>query len=350
MSDLLTVQLPQVGYDLSHRRHFFEAVERDPGVRVVRSAGERFDVTFVGSGRPGLGVHWYNADPHTLACEIEEGIAPFLDARMVSLLPLAGLGRVVDYLHSPMGWVADIKKMNPNRYIPSLDTCDILLVPMFELFKTVLQPRLKHAKLLWKPWGVPGWIFHPPAVDHRPVDVFFQGSESFFYPLRVLMLQRLHQEARAGAVTLNHVPRMTHEDDAAFRADYAKFDDHQRSYADSLRRAKVFPFCPGVGAYPVQKYLEAMACGCLVVAPLPRDAELLGFVDGKTTVDCGPDDFMEKIYHYLQHEDERRAIADRAAELVLQRYTCEAQVRTVMGQLRQVLDGAAVESLDGGFR
>lgn len=343
----ITVCLPAPVFDLGHRRHFFEAVAKNPEVRVVNADNEEIDICFWMHSQARLNVLWSLSDPHSMACEIEEGLAPFLDERMIAVLEPAGFKKAEEYLRSLSGWLADIHKMNPDPQIPGIDKFDIVLVPMFDLFRQTILPHLHHAKLWWKPWGVPGWIFYPPAEDRRSVDVF-TGPGGHFYPLRTFMLRRLQQEAQAG-LKLHYSPGLTREVKDRFKTDCPAFDAHQKWYADSIRDAKVFAFCPGVCGYPVQKYLEAMACGCLVVAPLPRDAERLGFVDGHTMVDCGPDDFMEKIHYYLQHEGERQAITDAAAELVRQKYTCEAQVKDMIGKLRRVLAGEPIESLEGAI-
>lgn len=343
----ITVCLPAPAFDLGHRRHFFEAVAKDPEARVVGADEEEIDICFWVHSRAKLSVLWSLSDPHSMAWEIEERLVPFLDERMITVLKPAGFEKVEEYLHSPSGWLADIRKMNPDPQIPGIDKFDVVLVPMFDLFQRTILPCLHHAKLWWKPWGVPGWIFYPPAEDRRSVDVF-AGSGGYFYPLRTLMLQRFQQEMQAG-LRLHHFPGLTREVCNGFKNDCSAFDAHQKWYADSIRDAKVFAFCPGVCGYPVQKYLEAMACGSLVVAPLPRDAERLGFIDGHTIVDCGPDDFMEKINYYLQHEEERRAITDTAAELVRQKYTCEAQVKDMIGKFKRVLAGEPIESLDGAI-
>lgn len=312
------------------------------------------DVSMGAGGDARLHAHLYRADPHSLVGEIGCGMAPFVDQRMLDILPRVGLADHARHIMSPDGWAANIAKMNPTPQIPRLDAFDIICVPMYDPYCVVLKPLLRHARLLRVPMAGPASIFHMPVEESRPIDVFFIGSVGGYYPMRVLMTRALHAECPTGpnarsSMKFWHGQSPTATEIEAFAADFRLFDVHQRWYADCMRRSKIFPMCGGVGNCPVQKFFEAMACGCLVVAPLPRDADLLGFVDGETMVACDADNFMEKIRYYVDHDAERRRITANAYNLVTRNHSCEARAAILVRQFQEILDGAPAESVDRGL-
>lgn len=330
----MRIRLPAVGLDFSHRRHFFEAVARHPRVQVVAGQDEAdvaFDLT-----PAGLHVLRDSADPHAHAPGVGS-IEPFLDPRMMHMVPLVASAAEVQFIRDR--WLHDIAVMNPRPAIAGMDDYDVILVNMRDLSDVVLRPRLARANLLWAPWGVPASIFRPGPHAERLHDVFLIASRFYMYPLRRMMDATLSQEAAAGRLRLRRELPYNREALELWRSDYRLFDLHQQWYAEALRRSRIHAFCPGILGYPVQRYLETMACGALVVAPLPRDSERYGFVDGETMVDCDETDFLAKVHYYLAHEDERRRIADNAADLARERLTCEAVAGMVVGALEGIADG-----------
>lgn len=349
---MLTLRLPSAGFDQTHRRHFIEALAVTPGVRIVpQDSREIADVDIETGFHAHIKARIYHNDPHALAFDCGGTIAPFLWAPEVDLLEKAGYGHRREHITSADGWAAAIVRGNPTSQVERLDAFDLVLAPMRDPYDVALAPKLEHAKLLRVPLSVPSRIFHPAALDGRFLDVFFLGAVCEYYPLRTIMLKALLAERGEPLMPRSALKTYvgegpTKEEWAAFREAPALFDEHQRWYAECLRNAKITAFGPGVGGYPVQKYYEAMACGCLVIAPLPRDAELLGFVDGETMVAVGADDFMDKIRRYAEDDAERRRITGNAAALVAANHTCEARARILMEQLTAIRDGASVEDVD----
>jgi glycosyltransferase involved in cell wall biosynthesis len=193
--------------------------------------------------------------------------------------------------------------------------------------------------------ALPSQTFQTTLNEARPVDVTFIGVADQHYPFRLIALSVLNGLRGVNVVYKFPDGARPHPcwwDDAAF-------DAHQVEYAGWLRQAKILVCDGSVFNYPVQKYFEAMACGCLVVAPLPRDAAVLGFVDGETMVAADPHNLLDKVGYYLTYPTERRRIVENAWRLVQKNYTCEAQVAIFIRKLRQILNGAPVASLNTGF-
>jgi spore maturation protein CgeB len=79
------------------------------------------------------------------------------------------------------------------------------------------------------------------------------------------------------------------------------------------------------GRFPVYqaspRIFEAMACGTLVISDNQRDVFSL-FKDGEHLIGFDhPDDLVEKIRYYLEHPEERKEIARRGRQEVLQNHT-----------------------------
>lgn len=338
----LSIRLPPTGLDFSHTRHFFEELAKDPSVVLADGV---VDVSF-GAGPCTRRAILYRADPHSLALEMGGDIGPLL-CDEVDLCTVAAGPASAEYIRAKNGWAKDIIVGNPTPQIPVLDTVDVICPPMRDPYDRILSPRLAHAKVLRTPFSVPSAIFYTVPGNPRPLDVFVNGACGGFYPLRMIMWAGLQRAAQEGSLKCMLRPYLTPQDRDVLQ-DVTRFDAHQMEYADCLRSAKVFPFSPGVCGYPVQKYFEAMACGCLVIAPIPRDATLLGFVDGETMVACDHTDYMDKIRYYVANDAERIRITENAHTLVQRNYTCEAAARILVRKLTQIRDGATVESVDGG--
>ena len=121
-------------------------------------------------------------------------------------------------------------------------------------------------------------------------------------------------------------------------------------YVKALNRSKIFCFdnvylnipqgdrqAPRI-RFAIEKWVEAMACGMLAMAPAPDYAEGLHFETDVNFVDVNTDNFMEKISYYLDNEDERRLIARRGKETVMKHHTVETRVKQLTDIFREALD------------
>jgi glycosyltransferase involved in cell wall biosynthesis len=89
------------------------------------------------------------------------------------------------------------------------------------------------------------------------------------------------------------------------------------------------------------RFLLGMSNGALVISePVYRPEP---FEHGRHYVSATVDEMPEVIDHYLRHEDERRAILERARRFVTEEYTLERAVRRILGFI-----GAALA--EGGAR
>jgi glycosyltransferase involved in cell wall biosynthesis len=336
--------------DFVHMRHLMEALRDHPeSAHVDGSDGADFAIYGrMGRRRPGAAkmgnadhsFRIWRQDPQTAIADI--GRDALLDPAQFALL---------ESIPDAKSFIGGFLKGNlrslgqewpPGTVATDMDKFDYLGTVREPWDQGVLQ-QLNHAKWLWLPMSVPGEIFHATGSEDRPVDAFWLGALTWFYPLRMKMTGRLphmginYQQAPLKTLDVPFLKRA--------KKDPSLWDKHQRWYADQLRQAKAMCLCGSIFNYPVQKYFESMACGCLVLAPVPRNANLLGFKDGETMVEVNTENWEDRLRYFLDHEDERRFITDNALDLVRRRFTCEASAGHLIKKLASVMDGADVETL-----
>jgi Glycosyl transferases group 1 len=87
--------------------------------------------------------------------------------------------------------------------------------------------------------------------------------------------------------------------------------------------------------YPIDvslRFAEAMAGGALFITMLPSEMNVLGFQDGIHFVGVQfEDEICEVARYYLDHETERRRIAEAGREKVLREHTYDCRVKQLMG-------------------
>lgn len=176
----------------------------------------------------------------------------------------------------------------------------------------------------------------PYAVDfrhfkdlglNRDIDVFCSGSFSRkHHPLR----RRLLEVAPS------------HKDIKFYLSSGHKLSFNE--YVQKLNQSKIFCFDDVVATmdgekinFHIEKWVEAMSCGMLAMAPAPTYAEGLGFKDGYNFVDVNIDNFMAKIEYYLENEDERRRIANNGLETIRKLHSVETRVKQMVAIFRKSL-------------
>lgn len=95
-------------------------------------------------------------------------------------------------------------------------------------------------------------------------------------------------------------------------------------YVKAINEARILLTCSGTVKFPVMKYYEAMACGTLLLADKPLDAEELGFAAERNYVEL-PDDFRDEQLAEVMEHTTRVADAGEVArlgeELVVKRHS-----------------------------
>lgn len=168
-------------------------------------------------------------------------------------------------------------------------------------------------KTNWLPLSVDGNRFrnlHIPKI----YDYCLLGNlNPTVYPLRVKMLRYLLDKKANVALT------------PAYGDEYVK----------TINQSKMFLTCSGVCKFPVMKYYEAMACGAMLFADDPLDAEELGLKDGENYASVADIvDLAEESDWYTTHVEEAEEVARRGEELVRQRHTNEVRAKELYEMLK----------------
>lgn len=170
-------------------------------------------------------------------------------------------------------------------------------------------------KTKWLPLSVDGNRFRNLHIPKKYDYCLLGNMNPTVYPLRVKMLRYLLDYKKNAMVT----------------------PVYGKDYVEAINQSKMFLTCSGICKFPVMKYYEAMACGSLLVADEPMDAEELGFRAGENyaavedIVDLG-----EETDWYTTHVAEADEVARRGEELVRQRHTNEVRAKELYEMLKCV--------------
>lgn len=187
------------------------------------------------------------------------------------------------------------------------------------------------ARGYWLPWS-----FAPDRFYQRSprYDVAFIGNTNDrVYPLR--------SDIRAELLHLNDKYHI-------FTAESPKGKTFERtitgnlagdSYAKVLGRSRIFIFDCSKYRYPLQKFFEGLASGCLVMATKPMGAEALGLIDGLTYIEITKDDWKEKLHLYLENLDQGKKIADRGLRIAHKYHTHDVRAKQFVRYLENEFTG-----------
>lgn len=209
-----------------------------------------------------------------------------------------------------------------------------------------------------------GWELFLEAVNSRPFDLVFKRemAEGETYPENTHPLpfsfnfDRLPGKAPASlkyqvsfwAVESNPIRTKVLqllEDEFDCRANgtvrdqvFSKYKRKGKRYLEELASCAVVLNLPGAG-WDTLRYWEAPALGRLMISMRPRIAIPDDFVDGKEIVFCRDDlsDLVELCQYYLDHPEEREAIARAGAVKAREKHSDEARARYMLEIVSKLL-------------
>lgn len=335
---------PMGRVDYTHIRHFHMALLRSPRAEVTQDPAAEVDFTFGGHPDPrnGKRISYTTHDPHGLPGDFDP--RPLISQARLALLT----GPEQDCLRRSLeGTWAQINATGHSilKVMESLKI-DLLVLGARWPFRQCLAPKLRPPTQLMRcSLSVPEAIFYCAGSESRDVDAFFMGGVSIAHPVRLRMIPELraagdiHFVEQPVSGTYIHNTWPTPGD----------FDQHQLWYANWLRRTKIAPLDGSVWDWPTSRYFEAMACGALVIAPIPHDGDILGFRDGETMVATDGWNLMDRVRYYLEHEEERAKIAAAGAELVRKHHTCAARADQMIERLERFKAGESAAEIEADF-
>jgi hypothetical protein len=245
------------------------------------------------------------------------------------------------WLEAVYGWETWAKLMETvpvvARFDESMDRADLALPKRVPELKRWAHRHSYPAKQdadryggQWLPFGADSRMFKPTDDDgHVSPQAYELGFIGSMYPMRQKYFQNL----------VNELPP-----NLMFRAGQVIVQDlsgplkvaSTRLLAENYRRIKIFFCLPPVSRLLVAKVFEVMGCGTFLMYPeLPGDsADNMKIFQHEKHLVYYKGGFFKKnvkqILHYLEHEEEREAIAQAGCELVQSEYTLDVMLTKLL--------------------
>lgn len=228
---------------------------------------------------------------------------------------------------------SDAHDDNFERHIKFLNynKINIAALAVYESLVEKYQQRCPNTKFFRFNSGLEHTRFVDREYTDRPWDCSFVGSTGAnYYPLRVKIIKTLKQNQDI-KFYFRHLDVKT-----VTQTEWNTEIDNQ---VELLNRTKITPFSNGIYHYPIQRWHEGMACGCLVIAEKPLDAEALHFVPYYNYVPIDENHFIDQIRYYLEHEDERMKIVRNAKDTFLKYNTIEIRAKELLSKFTGLCNG-----------
>ena len=183
------------------------------------------------------------------------------------------------------------------------------------LFEEGLNGKVHHL-----PWSV---NVKKHTWKHKTIDVAFMGAISKPYPLRKNIFENFHSATKGYNVKCYISPA-----GSTYDRHVSKYKDAYvgERYAELLNKTKIMIFGCSIYRYPVQKYFESTASGCLVLSNEPSTAKQLGFIDNETYVDINQFDWETVLGYCLENYDSLKRIVRGGLKNTLMNHTHEKRV------------------------
>jgi hypothetical protein len=191
------------------------------------------------------------------------------------------------------------------------------------LFKEGFNGKIEHL-----PWSVNPQRFTP---EEKTVDAAFLGRVGGIYPLRVSIWEDMYYACRGYKIVRSLSPP-----GKTFNRDVNTIDHKYvgDKYSDLLNHTRIMLFGSSKHRYPVQKYFESAASGCLMLADKPATAKILGLKDGVNFVNINEYDWRDEVQYYLQDREACHRIAEAGYRNFLEKHTHEVRAKEFMEMLR----------------
>lgn len=204
---------------------------------------------------------------------------------------------------------------------------------IFSIYRDAFIRRFPEYKerMYWLPHFFNPAIFKDYGLD-REIDYLLLGKVEWYYPLRKKIVRMMNRIP--GFVYRKHpgYRNISEDEENAFVGE---------SYAREINRAKVFFTCDSNLHYPIIKYYEVLACRTLLLAPALKELMDLGFIPGKHFVEINKDNFLEKAKYYLEHEEERKKIAQQGYRMIHKKHTVSIRAAQLVSYIEEILDASA---------
>lgn len=184
-------------------------------------------------------------------------------------------------------------------------------------------------KAHWVPNSVNTEKFYPRK--EKKYDVAFIGAIYGCYPLRqriyndIFYVARGHKILRGGLA-----PRGVIKENADKSGDRCFVGD---AYAEALGSTRILIFDCSIYRYPVLKFFEGGASGCLVMSDAPAMAERLGFIPRVTYTEIAAHNWEDGLKFFLENPSEVKKIAGPGMKMVRKYHSHEARGKQFVSML-----------------
>lgn len=216
------------------------------------------------------------------------------------------LGACVDYRMNR------IVSIDPEYYLKNVE------VPIFHMAPCVNPEKFK------------------PTNGEKDIDILFLGALGLpWYPLRTKIFRELPEVAEkyGWKIVMRQSPpgRSLTRKISALQGKHIVGD----RYSNIIARSKLFVFGTSVFKYPLLKFPESMACRTCAVSDVPLTAEKLHLVENQNFVSINERNWVQKLKYYLEHDDEREAIAQQGYETYLKHHTTDIRAQQLVQFLEE---------------
>lgn len=165
--------------------------------------------------------------------------------------------------------------------------------------------------------------------DDKIYDVCLIGNPSIrIYPLRAAFLRRIKY-------TKYKYISGVRDRKGKYLKNYAGSSIVGEKYVKKIQKSKVFLFDSSVYKYPVKKYFEAMACGALIMADKPMNAEEIGLIDGENYIEVTKFNWESKLRKIIHKDSERLRTTQNARKLFEKKHTNKIRVLELLEKINE---------------
>ena len=191
--------------------------------------------------------------------------------------------------------------------------------------------------------GKAHWVPHSVNIDkfykrgEVKYDVAFIGATYDCYPLRKIIYDNIFYVARGYRVLRGGMAP-----GGVIKKNSSKPGDHYLvgdDYAEALGSTRILIFDCSIYRYPLMKFFEGAASGCLVMSDAPSLGERLGFKHRETMVEVNLQNWEEALQFFLDNPDEAKKIADAGMKNTRKNHSHAIRSRQFVGLLKELSDG-----------
>jgi len=187
------------------------------------------------------------------------------------------------------------------------------------------KPKLKGPELVFLPHSVRTDVFVPLA---KVYDAAFLGETwTWCYPFRHKIKEFLK--------TTTDLKGLTRDRPAYSLYSAEEGERMRRQLAFDLGSSKMFIFDVSIWRRPYLKFLEALSCGALPLAPIPHDVEEYHLEPDKDFAVIDENNFPERIRWFLKNEEAREQMIEVGRGKVIQYHDMRIRVKEVIKKLEE---------------